>query len=59
VNDNAPYVVFYVLGALFVATSLIGRRIPLAQAAKMALAWIGIFFVAIAIAVTLRAYGLL
>jgi hypothetical protein len=59
VSDNAPYVVFYVLGAVFVASALIGRRIPMAKAAKMALAWIGIFMVAIATAVMLRAYGLL
>lgn len=31
---------------MFVATSLIGRRIPLGKAAKMGLAWIGIFGVA-------------
>jgi aspartyl protease family protein len=43
VSDNAPYVVFYVLAAVFVATSLIGRRIPLGKAAKMGLAWVAIF----------------
>ncbi len=42
-SDNAPYIVFYVLAAGFVATALIGRRIPLGTAAKMTLAWIGIF----------------
>jgi aspartyl protease family protein len=56
VNGNAPYVVFYVLAAVFVASSLIGRRLPVGQAVKMGLAWVAIFFVAIAIAVFLRAY---
>ncbi|MGN6155421.1 MAG: hypothetical protein ACTHN4_06775 [Sphingomicrobium sp.] len=55
-DDNAPYVVFYVLAAVFVASSLIGRRLPVGQAAKMALAWIAIFIVAITAAVFLRAY---
>ena len=48
-GDNAPYIVFYVLAAVFVASGLIGRRVPLGNAAKMALAWIGIFAVAFAI----------
>lgn len=55
-TGNAPYVVFYVLAAVFVASSLIGRRLPIAQTAKIALAWIAIFVIAIAIAVFLRAY---
>ena len=42
-DDKAPYVVFYVVAAVFVATALIGRRIPLGKAAKMGLAWIAIF----------------
>ena len=42
-SDNAPYIVFYVLAAVFVATSLFSRRIPLGKAAKMGLAWLGIF----------------
>ena len=41
-GDNAPYIVFYVLAAVFVASGLIGRRVPLGNAAKMALAWIGV-----------------
>jgi aspartyl protease family protein len=56
VSDNAPYVVFYVLAAVFVASSLIGRRLPVGQTVKMALAWIAIFIVAIAFAVLLKAY---
>jgi aspartyl protease family protein len=56
VSGNAPYVVFYIVAALFVASSLIGRRLPVGETAKMALAWIAIFFVAVAIAVFLRAY---
>jgi hypothetical protein len=57
VNDRAPYIVFYVLAAVFVASSLIGRRqLPVGSAAKMALAWVAIFVVAITIAVFLGAY---
>jgi aspartyl protease family protein len=56
VSGNAPYVVFYVLAAVFVASSLIGRRLPVGRTVKMALAWIAIFIVAIAIAVFLRAW---
>lgn len=55
-NDRAPYIVFYVLAAVFVASSLIGRRLPVGQSVKIGLAWIAIFIVAIAIAVFLRAY---
>jgi len=56
VNDRAPYIVFYVLAAVFVASALIGRRLPVGQAIKMGLAWIAIFIVAIAVAVFLGAY---
>ena len=56
-NDRAPYIVFYVLAAVFVASSLIGRRrLPVGSAAKMALAWVAIFVVAVTIAVFLGAY---
>ena len=55
-SGNAPYVVFYAVAAVFVASALIGRRIPMAKAAKMALAWVAIFMVAIAIAVFLGAW---
>jgi len=56
VNDRAPYIVFYILAAVFVASALIGRRLPVGQAIKMGLAWIAIFIVAIAVAVFLGAY---
>ena len=52
-GGEAPYVVFYVIAAVFVASALFPRRIPMAKAAKMALAWVAIFAVAIAIAVAL------
>jgi hypothetical protein len=35
VSDNAPYIVFYVLAAVFVASSLIGRRLPVGQTVKL------------------------
>ena len=54
-NGNAPYVVFYAIAAVFVASALIGRRIPAGKAVKMALIWIAIFMVAIAIAVAIGA----
>ena len=47
---EAPYVVYYLIAAVFVASALVSRRIPMAKAAKMALAWVAIFAVAIAIA---------
>lgn len=55
-SGNAPYLVFYVVAALFVASSLIGRRLPVGQAVRMALAWIAIFIAAIMLVVFLRAY---
>ena len=54
-NGDAPYLVFYVVAAVFVATALIGRRLPLGRAVKMGLAWIAIFLIAIAIAIALGA----
>ena len=54
-SGQAPYVVFYVIAAVFVASALVSRRIPMANALKMALAWIAIFAVAIAIAVAVGA----
>ena len=57
-GDNGPYIVLYAIAAVFVASSLISRRIPMGKAAKMALAWIAIFSVVIAIFVFLRANGL-
>jgi len=57
-GDNAPYIVFCVVAALFVASSLIGRQLPVGKAVKMALAWVAIFVVVIAIFVFLRAWGI-
>jgi aspartyl protease family protein len=48
-GDNAPYIVFYVVAAVFVASSLFGRGLKLGKAAKMALAWLAIFAVVFAI----------
>lgn len=57
-SGNAPFVVFYVIAAVFVASSLFGRRLATGQVVKMALLWAAIFVAAIAIAVALEAYGL-
>jgi predicted aspartyl protease len=54
-SENAPYIVFYAIAAVFVASALVARRIPIEKAARMALAWIAIFLVAIAIAVAIGA----
>jgi aspartyl protease family protein len=56
---NAPYIVFYVVAALFVASSLIGRQLPVGKTVKMALAWVAIFAIATALFVFLRAWGIL
>ena len=45
-NDNGPYLVFYIMAAVFVASSLFAMRMPLGKALKMALAWVAIFGVA-------------
>jgi aspartyl protease family protein len=45
-NDNGPYLVFYLMAAVFVASSLFAMRMPLGKALKMALAWVAIFGVA-------------
>ena len=45
-NDNGPYMVFYIMAAVFVASSLFAMRMPLGKAVKMALAWVAIFGVA-------------
>ena len=45
-NDNGPYMVFYIMAAVFVASSLFAMRMPLGKALKMALAWVAIFGVA-------------
>lgn len=55
-RSDAPYLVFYIVAAVFVATALVGRRLAVGTAVKMALAWIAIFAVAIAVAVMLGAH---
>ena len=42
-GDSGPYIVFYTVAAVFVASALFSRRIPLGKAAKMVLAWVAIF----------------
>lgn len=44
-SGSAPYLVFCALAAVFVASSLLTRRIPLGKAARMVLAWVAIFAV--------------
>lgn len=44
--DNSPYILFYILAAVLVGSSLMARQIPMGKALKMALAWVGIFAVA-------------
>jgi len=46
VSDDSPYMVFYIIAAVFVASSLIGMRLPIGKALKMALAWVAIFAIA-------------
>ncbi len=45
-NDEGPYVVYTIIAAVFVASSLFGMRLPIGKALKMALAWVAIFGVA-------------
>ena len=42
-SDTGPSLVYYLLAIVLVASSLVGMRLPLAKAAKMALAWVAIF----------------
>jgi len=56
-GDNGPYIVFYIVAAVFVASALVGRQLPLGQTVKMILAWIAIFAIVTAIFVFLRAWG--
>ena len=44
-GDNAPYLVFYVLAIVLVASSFVGLRQPAGKTLKMVLAWVGIFAV--------------
>ena len=42
-SGESPYIFYYVLLIVLVASSLIGMRLPLRKAAKMILAWVAIF----------------
>ena len=42
-GENGPYIFYYILLIVLVASSLIGMRVPLRKAAKMILAWVAIF----------------
>lgn len=44
-DTTGPQTLYYVLAIVLVASSLIGMRLPIARAAKMALAWVFIFAV--------------
>lgn len=55
-NGQAPYVVYCIVAAVFVGSALVSRRIPMARALRMALAWMAIFAVAIAIAVAIGGF---
>ena len=44
-NDQAPSVLLFALALLLPLSSLLARRIPMGQLARMALAWVGIFAV--------------
>src|ERR1044071_4062779 len=45
-QERAPSVIFYIVAAVFVASSLIGMRQPIGKTLKMVLAWVAIFGVA-------------
>ena len=42
-EERGPYIIYYVVAAVFVASSLIGMRQPIGKTMKMALAWVAIF----------------
>jgi aspartyl protease family protein len=42
-EDRAPQAIYYIIAAVFVATSLIGMRQPIGKTFKMLLAWVAIF----------------
>jgi aspartyl protease family protein len=44
-SGEGPYLVYAIIAAVFVASSLIGMRLPIAKALKMMLAWVAIFAV--------------
>ena len=42
-SDEGPYLLYAIIAAVFVASSLVGMRLPIGKALKMALAWVAIF----------------
>lgn len=44
--EKGPYLVYYIIAAVFVASSLFGMRQPIGKTLKMVLAWVAIFGVA-------------
>jgi aspartyl protease family protein len=44
-SDNAPFIVFYSVAIVFVASALIGRRLPIGKTLKMLAIWVAIFAV--------------
>ncbi|QNP46682.1 hypothetical protein H9L14_06255 [Sphingomonas sediminicola] len=42
-EERGPYIIYYVVAAVFVASSLIGMRQPIGKTLKIALAWVAIF----------------
>lgn len=42
-EERGPYIIYYVIAAVFVASSLIGLRQPIGKTLKMVLAWVAIF----------------
>ena len=42
-SEDSPYIFYYILLIVLVASSLIGMRLPLKKAARMILAWVAIF----------------
>lgn len=48
-NVDPPQAIFLVVMLVFVASSLVGMRLPIGKVAKMALAWVAIFAVGFAL----------
>lgn len=42
-EERGPYIIYYVVAAVFVASSLIGIRQPIGKTLKLALVWMAIF----------------
>ena len=42
-EEQGPYIIYYVVAAVFVASSLIGMRQPIGKTLKITLAWVAIF----------------